>query len=129
MSKGRTPCVVDFLVTHIAHFRLAYMMLFVRKQGTKRTFLPSHPYVYKVRNFEARGKERRTMQDGNACTRLQDKINTILCKRARLIVRGKASRISGIPNKLTLNAEGSPLSSFHLRVSSVSSRASTFLDG
>lgn len=48
---------------------------------------------------------------GRACTRLQDEINTILCKRAGLIARGKASGISGIPNKLTLNAEGSPLSS------------------
>lgn len=47
----------------------------------------------------------------DACTRLQDEINTILCKRVRLIARGKASGISGIPNKLTLNVGGSPL--FH----------------
>lgn len=40
--------------------------------------------------------------------RLQDEINTILCKRARLIALGKAYGISGIPNKLTLNVEGSP---------------------
>lgn len=60
----------------------------------------------------------------DACTRLQDEINTILCKRARLIARGKASGISGIPNKLTLNAEGSPLPPFHLREPSASSGAS-----
>jgi len=61
MSKGRTPCVVDFLVTHIAHFRLAYMMLFVRKQGTKRTFLPS--LSLRVQGAEFRGKRQREEDD------------------------------------------------------------------
>ncbi|KYN01969.1 Homeobox protein Meis3, partial [Cyphomyrmex costatus] len=47
----------DFLVTHIAHFRLAYMMLFVRKQGTKRSFLPSLPTC--VQGAELVGKRQR----------------------------------------------------------------------
>jgi len=65
-----------------------------------------------------REMRRGTREEGGARTRLQDEINTILCKRVRLIARGKASGISGIPNKLTLNAEGSPVSTlppFHLR--------------
>lgn len=101
------------------------MTPFVRKLGTKRSLLlPCHSRVYqgaglvgerKAKKEKMGGKKRTTEAMRDACTRLQDEINTILCKRARLIARGKASGISGIPNKLTLNAEGSPLPPFHLR--------------
>ena len=87
--------LVDLLVTRMAHFGLAYMRLFARSSTTKR----SHP------NEERRavgGKGLAALRAG-----LQDEINTILCKRAGLIALGKASGISGIPNKLTLNVEGS----------------------
>lgn len=104
----------------------ARMTLFENRE-LNEAFSRHHPHVY-TRKVAVRG-EGMTMPDGNACTRLQDEINTILCKRARLIVRGKASGISGIPNKLTLNAEGSPPPPFHLRVPSVSSRAPTLLNG
>lgn len=87
---------MDLLVTRIAHFKLAYMRPFARSSTTKR----SHPY-------EGLSAERGWLP----CTGLQDEINTILCKRAGLIALGKASGISGIPNKLTLNVEGSAPSS------------------
>lgn len=119
---------MDFLVTRIAYFKLAYMTLFESRE-LNEAFSRHYPHIYKAWNLEVRDEGRRTMRDGNACTRLQNEINTILCKRARLIVRGKASGISGIPNKLTLNAEGSPPPPFHLRVPSVSSRAPTLLNG
>lgn len=84
-----------------------YDAIRARKLGTKRSVasLPrptSRACMYRVlRDFVGE-------RQGDACMRLQDEINTILCKRVRLIARGKASGISGIPNKLTLNAEGSP---------------------
>lgn len=131
---GEKGSIVDFLVTRIAHFRFAYMTPFVRKLGTKRSSSPTVPFARvqdaglvgerEAKKGKMGGKKRTTQAMRDACTRLQDEINTILCKRARLIARGKASGISGIPNKLTLNAEGSPLPPFHLREPRASSGAS-----
>lgn len=56
MGKG---IVVDFLVTRIAHFGLAYMILFVPKLGTKRSpppaASPCAPYKAGSRD-EGRGR-------------------------------------------------------------------------
>ena len=97
-KKGEVGESPPLLVTllYIAHFWLAYMRLFARTSTAKR----SHPRT----RDEGLSAERGWWPP---CRALQDEINTILCKRAGLIALGKASRISGIPNKLTLNAEGS----------------------
>lgn len=113
---------MDFLVTRIDYFGLrVYDAIRSKSRGTKRSPPPpSFPLSARVQRLARLGREEvgreEVAEDDNVgretrCTRLQDEINTILCKRARLIARGKASGISGIPNKLTLNAEGSPL--FH----------------
>ena len=60
-SVGRKSAIVDFLVTGIAHFRFAYTTLFVRKQGTKRSFLPS--LSTRVQGAELGGERQREEND------------------------------------------------------------------
>lgn len=108
VSEGREGTVVDFLVTRIAYFRLRVYDAIRAKAGeTKRSPLRYIRACTRLARLGHKGDGGRRCGTRDACTRLQDEINTILCKRARLIARGKASGISGIPNKLTLNAEGS----------------------
>lgn len=81
---------VDLLVTRIAHFEArVYDAIRTGTRGLNEVAPPA---------ARSCGKG---LYAGH--TRLQDEINTILCKRAGLIALGKASGISGIPNKLTLN--------------------------